>query len=537
MKVLTSAEMRETDRVTSERYGIPSLDLMENAGRSVASFVLQEFPQKRKLVALCGRGNNGGDGLVAARYLAEAERQVTVLLLGEASGLSPDAKAMFERYKGLVIEIASELQLAEQSTLLNSAELILDAVVGTGFKPPLRGLAVGAHKLVECCSAPVVAVDLPSGWDSDSTIAFSSDAYRADAVVSFTAPKIAHVYGNLTRRFDDPVVVADIGSPEEAVQTASGLLWAGAAKKIADVPRSADANKGRFGHVLVIGGSRGKAGAAGMASLAALRTGAGLVTAGTPSSSLALVASVAPELMTIPLEEGVEGSVSLRNLEQKTLDTLLERKSVVALGPGLSQRGEASAFVREFLSSADLPVVIDADALNAIAGHLEEIFPRKERISVLTPHPGEMARLLGVDVATIQKSRESIARDFASRYAVILVLKGQRTLIAHPDGRIAVNTTGNPSMAKGGSGDILTGMIAAMLAQYPETPFEAVQAAVYLHGLAADFAVREQDQHTLLATDTVAHLFRAFRFRSRDQHGYVWIQGISSAIVKRNMYD
>jgi NAD(P)H-hydrate epimerase len=263
-----------------------------------------------------------------------------------------------------------------------------------------------------------------------------------------------------------------------------------------------------------------------MASLAALRTGAGLVTAAVPSSILSTVASIAPELMTFSLEEGLYGEVTLRNLQQEQRSQLLDRKTVLALGPGLTQSGEASEFVRELLRLTDLPVVLDADGLNALEGHLDMLPKESKRTLVLTPHPGEMARLMGTSIKTVQENREQIAREFAVDHSVTLVLKGWRTLVAHPDGRIGVNTTGNPGMAKGGSGDILTGIVAAMLAQYPQTPAEAVEAAVYLHGLSADWALREQDEHTLLATDTVAHLFRAFRFRAKDEHGYVWIQGL-----------
>jgi NAD(P)H-hydrate epimerase len=251
-----------------------------------------------------------------------------------------------------------------------------------------------------------------------------------------------------------------------------------------------------------------------------------LVTAAVPSSILPLVAGVTPELMTSPLEEGSHGEIALRNLEPGRLNALLERKTVLALGPGLSQEGEASEVARKLIEMSRLPLVIDADALNALVGHLDILTKDSGRTIVLTPHPGEMARLTGTSIKEVQANREEIAREFAEKHSVTLVLKGWRTLIAHPDGRIAVNTSGNPGMAKGGSGDILTGIVAAMLAQYPEKAAEAVEAAVYLHGLSADFALLEQNEHTLLPTDTLSHLFRAFRFQSRDHHGYVWIQGL-----------
>lgn len=526
MQILTAAEMRDADHLTSERYGVSFLELMENAGRSVSRFVLEEFPSSRKILVICGRGNNGGDGFVAARHLYEAGKKISVLLLGSSEKLSGDAQEMFDCLSVPVLEVESEAELAAHRTLFRDADLVVDAVLGTGFKPPLRGMASTVRDWLREAKAAIVAVDLPSGWDADSKESASPEAFPSDAVVTFTAPKLAHIFGNLTRRPSQPVVVAPIGSPPEAVNSTTQLFWAGNSKAIADVPRRPDSNKGQFGHVLLVGGSWGKSGAPAMSSLAALRTGAGLVTAAVPTSILALVAGITPELMTSPLEEGTQGEIALRNLDPEKLDSLFERKTVMALGPGLSQAGEAPEVARKLIASSPVSMVIDADGLNALAGHLELLPKGGGRTVVLTPHPGEMARLGGLSVKEVQANREEIARDFARKHSVTLVLKGWRTLVAHPDGRIAVNTTGNPGMAKGGSGDILTGIVAAMLAQYPDRPAEAVEAAVYLHGLSADFALLEQNEHTLLATDTIAHLFRAFRFQPRDHHGYVWIQGL-----------
>jgi NAD(P)H-hydrate epimerase len=265
-----------------------------------------------------------------------------------------------------------------------------------------------------------------------------------------------------------------------------------------------------------------------MASLAALRTGAGLVTAAVPKSILNLVAAVAPELMLAPLKEGEDGAASLQNLTPDALEALIKAKKIttLALGPGLSTRGEASAFARELVAKVKLPMVIDADALNAFAGRASEL-NGQGRIMVLTPHPGEMARLTELTVKQVEADRIGLARRFATEHRLTLVLKGWRTLIAHPDGRIAVNTSGNPAMAKGGSGDILTGIVAAMLAQFPDNAAEAVEAAVYLHGLAGDFAAHAMDEHTVLATDTVTHLSDAFRYRITDADGLTWICGLN----------
>ncbi|WP_433969219.1 NAD(P)H-hydrate dehydratase [Tunturiibacter gelidiferens] len=262
-----------------------------------------------------------------------------------------------------------------------------------------------------------------------------------------------------------------------------------------------------------------------MASLACLRAGAGLVTASVPKSILDSVARIAPELMMVPLAEGTKGAVSFKNLDGAKLDALVKRISVVAVGPGLSTEGDAPAFARQIVEKTTVPVVIDADALNAFEGKTD-LLNGEGRVMVLTPHPGEMARLAGMTVKEVEADRVGLARRFATKHKLTLVLKGWRTLIAHPDGSIAVNTSGNPAMAKGGSGDILTGIVAAMLAQFPNDVARAVETAVYLHGLAADFAAHAMDEHTVLATDTVTHLSDAFRYRATDEDGLVWICGL-----------
>jgi len=428
---------------------------------------------------------------------------------------------------------------AEDLARLNAAldaDLILDAVVGTGFKPPLKGLALAALEWLKASRAPLLAIDLPSGWPADTTSATADGpVFAADAVVTFTAPKPAHVFGQLTRHWSQPVVVAPICSPEAAMLSALHLTWAGSSLALVQAPRPAAANKGNFGHVLVVGGSfgsaGGKSGAPAMASLAALRSGAGLVTAAVPAPALPLVAAVAPELMTWPLIATSAGSIAAENLASESLAALITGKTVLAIGPGLGQSSETIKFTTGFLSATKLPAVIDADALNILAAKpvlLAKL--AKGRTLVLTPHPGEMARLTGIATAEVQANRLEVARGFAQRTGVTLVLKGARTLIAHPDGRVAINTTGNPGMAKGGSGDLLTGLIAGLLAQHPAEAARAVEAAVYLHGLAADLALRQADEHTLLATDSLAHFSEAFRLHTGSLNGYLWLQGLPTEI-------
>jgi hydroxyethylthiazole kinase-like uncharacterized protein yjeF len=530
MKILTAAEMGATDRKTADEFGVPVEALMERAGGAVSAFCLRRYPAAVRVVVLCGKGNNGGDGLVAARKLAAAGKTVQVLLPGRADEVKGEAAGALNRLREetsatVVHEVVDEAQLEVIRVAVGDAELLIDALVGTGFKPPLRGLAVALREMVQVLVVPVVAVDLPSGWDADSIEQENAGAFRADAVVTFTAPKMAHVFGQLTTAVFGPVVVAEIGSPVAAVQSKSGLTWTGASKVLAERPRKVNSNKGKFGHVLVVGGSYGKAGAPSMASLAGLRTGAGLVTAAVPKSIVETVARITPELMVVPLAEGSKGEVSFKNLDAAKLEGLLKKITVLALGPGLSTMGDASEFSRHMVEKTTLPVVIDADALNAFA-RKTDLLDGTGRVMVLTPHPGEMATLAGLSVKEVEADRIGLARSFAMKHKLTLVLKGWRTLVAHPDGSVAVNTTGNPGMAKGGSGDILTGIVAAMLAQFPEDVARAVEAAVYLHGLAGDFAAHAMDEHTVLATDTVTHLSDAFRYRVRDEDGLVWICGL-----------
>jgi len=541
MHILSAAEMQTCDRVTTERFGIPSIELMRAASAAVAAFAQEQLPQARRVTVLCGRGNNGGDGMMAARLLAQAGLEVTTLLLGSPDELTGDAASAWRELNGLdggpAHGVIHTIEAAEELAIHNSAletDLIVDAVVGTGFKPPLKGLALAALERVKASKAPILAVDLPSGWAADETAAtVAGPVFPADAVITFTAPKPAHVFGQLTRHWSQPIVVAAIGSPQEAMVSALKLTWAGSALALAQRPREAAANKSNYGHVLVVGGTLGtaggKSGAPAMAALGALRAGAGLVTAAVPAPALPLVAYLAPELMTWPLAATPSGAISAKNLAPKTMTALMAGKTVLAIGPGMGQSPETVKFVTGLLSETKIPAVIDADALNILAAKpvllakLNKL--AKGRTLVLTPHPGEMARLAGITVAEVQANRLAVARGFAQRSGVTLVLKGWRTLIAHPDGRVAVNTSGNPGMAKGGSGDLLTGLIAGLMAQYPDEPERAVEAAVYLHGLAADLAVRCDDEHTLLVTDTLSHLAQAFRLHSRDRNGYLWLQG------------
>jgi NAD(P)H-hydrate epimerase len=510
MKVVTAEEMRAIDRATTEKFGIPSLTLMENAGSAVAEFILANYQGVERIAVVCGKGNNGGDGFVVARKLHQAGKVVEVLLLAASDELKGDAAAMFERLpvRPVVIETAQDLQ-AESGCGLANAALVVDALLGTGFKPSVQGLYAHAIAMMNRSGKPVVAVDIPSGSDSDSRTPQSGDGFvHADAIVTFTAPRLAHVYGELTR---GPVVVAPIGSPDAAIESKLKLEvitprdFAALLK-----PRPRESNKGMYGHALIVGGSVGKSGAPAMAGKAALRSGAGLVTVATAKSALPNVAGFAAELMTEPLPETETGGIGIAGMKRGTLPQLASAMSVVAIGPGIGRQPETVDFVRTAVSALKCPVVIDADGLNAFDGKAEAL-DGSQRPLILTPHPGEMSRLAGISTKAVQSDRLGVAREFAQEHKLVLVLKGNLTVVALPDGTAWVNPTGNPGMATGGTGDILTGMTAGILAQMPNEPARAAIAAVYLHGLAGDVAAERMGEHSLVATDLLTGLPEAFR--------------------------
>jgi hydroxyethylthiazole kinase-like uncharacterized protein yjeF len=481
MKVLTAAQMREVDRRTIES-GIPGLVLMENAGHRVVEFLEKRFAPLagQRIIVMCGKGNNGGDGFVVARQLHTRihPRSLHVVLFAAPEALQGDAATNYRMLLACGCPVVREIPAEAQF-----ATLVIDALLGTGLTGPASGPMRDAIREINhgFPLAKVVAVDIPSGMPSDSG-APSGEFAPADATVTFTAPKIAHAMPPNCDRVGE-LVVGAIGSPPELYRDVwlSLIEPAMFSDLLAARPRSG--HKGTFGHVLVAGGSHGKSGAPAMTGIAALRAGAGLVTVA--SSVMAEVAVHAPELMTAPIEDG--------------LPALAKNKTVVAIGPGLGQGAEASALL---LDAGELtqPVVLDADALRGVPH-----FP-DGAVRVLTPHPGEMSRLTGKTTAEVQADRIGVARAFATEHRVTLVLKGQRTLIAFPDGRVWVNPTGTPALGTGGTGDVLTGLIAGLLAQFPERCDDAVAAAVYLHGLVGEIASRALGEKCLIATDLFDYL-------------------------------
>jgi len=521
MKIVTAAEMRAIDRTTWEKFGVPSLTLMENAGSAVARFVLSEYPKAERIGVVCGKGNNGGDGFVVARKLAENGRAVRVLLLCDPGELRGDAAAMFGRMKiaPVVVREVAGLESAEAGEIFAS-DLILDAVLGTGFRPPVSELYATAIGKMNASSALIVAVDIPSGADADAMQAATAPATagmnagatqaRADAVVTFTAARPGHVFAGLT---DGPTVIAPIGSPAEAVSSEWRLHLSTPADFSALLaPRVLEANKGSYGHVLVVGGSVGKAGAAAMAGFSVLRAGAGLSTVATASPVLATIAGFHPELMTEPLPATAEGTIGSAAFEK--VRALCQAKTVVAVGPGISRNEETAEFVRSLTRAGAVndrvAFVIDADGLNAFDGGKAQELNGRGRTIVITPHPGEMARLTGLTIAEVQAKRLEVARQFAREHELIVVLKGHRTLIAAADGTTWVNSTGNPGMATGGTGDVLTGIVAGLVAQHPLRALEATALAVNLHGLAGDLARDAVGEISVVATDLVRFLPAAF---------------------------
>ena len=507
MKIVTADEMRAIDRATSERFGVPSLTLMENAGAAVADCVLSHHAAARSIVAFCGKGNNGGDGFVAARRLHQAGKRVQVILLANPDDLRGDAAMMYGKLSVPAIAVHSSEELKSDRVRPSlHADLYLDAILGTGFKPPVSGLYADAIAIMNANEAPVIAVDIPSGADADAMTAQTGIIARADAIVTFTAPRPAHVFSSLTAGL---TLVAGIGSPQEAIVSALQLNVI-TSHDLAPLigPRPAESNKGNYGHVLVVGGSLGKSGAATMAGMSALRVGAGLSTVATPKSVLGTVAGFHPELMTEPLPETDAGTISAN--AQDRIAELAKGKNALAIGPGISRHPQTSELVRSLVAKLHVPMVVDADGLNAFERRTEEL-NGKGRTLVITPHPGEMARLAGSSIADVQKDRLGVARKFAREHELIVVLKGHRTLVVRPDGEAWVNTTGNPGMATGGTGDILTGIVAGMIAQHTKDVFAAVLAAVHLHGLAGDVMRESVGEHSLVATDLLKGLPKAFQ--------------------------
>lgn len=507
MYIVTSPQMQELDRKTIQEGGIPGSVLMENAGRGTFEQMQRHFPdiRQKRVVVLSGKGNNGGDGFVIARYLLNHSASVKVFLLAEKEALRGDAAAnlqAFQRAGGSVAEIPDESAWQKALPDIQHAGLIVDAIFGTGLSSSVTGLALRVIEDINKTGKPVVAVDLPSGLDA-STGAVQGTAVTAHLTCTFGLVKRGLVvYPGAS--YAGKLEVIDIGIPQ-ALVAGAGLQDHLLEEKDfrGKLPqRKPDSHKGTYGHAFIVAGSPGKTGAAAMAAQAAMRVGAGLVTIGVPASLNQILAIKVTEAMTEPLPDGGAGFLGMDAWQR--LQDVLPGKTVVAVGPGISDREETAALVFKILSSASIPLVIDADGLNAVARN-PEILKKVKAPVVLTPHPGEMARLAGTTTQAVQADRIETARKFAADFNVTLVLKGARTVIAGSDGQVYINPTGNPGMASGGMGDVLTGMITGFIAQGMDALF-AAQLAVFMHGRSGDQLAAKRCCIGILATDIIAEL-------------------------------
>jgi NAD(P)H-hydrate epimerase len=502
MYLVTANEMQQMDRLTIESFGIPGMVLMENAGRGATHFFLDQFKDagNKRIGVVAGRGNNGGDGFVIARYLSQKKMRVTVYLLSESHRVKGDAAANLNFLGPLKVpvkEIPDQESFLRYKTAMAHEAVWIDAILGTGLKSDVKGFFKDVIDFINDSGKPVFSVDIPSGLNSETGQPCGT-CIRADATATFAFAKTGHILfpgadytGNLE--------VVDIGIPPyiaDDVRPMQHLLTLDSIRAVFQ-PRPSDAHKGHTGHVLVIAGSPGKTGAAAMAAMSAMRAGAGLVTLGVPSSLNPILEAQVTEAMTDPLPEerdGILGETSLSRIMELHSD-----KKCIALGPGIGTAPETKTLVHRILQKSTKPVVIDADGLNCLVGHTE-ILKNIDIPVIITPHPGEMARLSNTTAAGVQKDRIHCAREFAKNFNTHVVLKGAGTVVAHPDGRAFINPTGNPGMASGGMGDVLTGIIAGFIAQ-GHTPELAAHAGVYIHGAAADLLADTQGSFGYLATE------------------------------------
>src|SRR5277367_3438081 len=517
MKALTAAEMREVDRLTTELFAILSSQLMENAGRAASNAVLSRIEirgvnDKTRVSVLCGKGNNGGDGFVIARHLKDQKLATSVVLFGKKEDVRGDAEKNLARW----FEAGGEIEFVEGEQdwerawrLVRESRVIVDAMLGTGLKGAASGAIAAAitavneksHKATGSWPALILAVDTPSGLPSDGE-APEGPVLAAHWTTTFTAPKVGQLTGPGAEACGTLQVVR-IGSPAKLVEaTGKGTVrWAGP-DEFAGMPlvRAADSHKGTFGHAVIVAGSRGKSGAAVLAGYACLRAGAGLTSVATPDEVQAMVAAAYPEYMTEGLLSTKTGGIAAANSSSGRMSKIIEDKSVVAIGPGMGTHVETRMAVQQLVREATGPIVLDADGLNCFDGETDKLVRRKTPHLAMTPHPGEMARLLGLKNPEVQSDRLKVATQAAKKWNAHIILKGFHTILAAPDGRTWVNTTGGPALAKGGSGDVLTGVLAALTAQFGTEDWLRVLAlGVFLHGTAADILAREEEASGVLA--------------------------------------
>ncbi|HZI92927.1 MAG TPA: NAD(P)H-hydrate dehydratase [Patescibacteria group bacterium] len=517
MKILTAEQMRRIDERAREQFGIPVETLMDNAGLAVVDALCSLYPSlpAMNLLIVCGKGNNGGDGITAARYLKQRSIGARVVLLADKTSLKGAARHHLEAAEKAGVAIEQAVTDAAWDRIAGEIRkhgLILDALLGTGLQGAARGLVARAIQAINDSGVPVVAIDIPSGLSGDSG-GISGPAIRAEHTIALACPKIPHVFEPASA-LCGALHVVDIGIPAMAIEAEGidlSLISEGLVAPMVPV-RESDSHKGDYGRLLVIAGSTGRTGAAAMVCLAALRSGAGLVTGATAASAQPVLAGQVMEMMTESLPETPAGALSAA--AAPFLGDLMKTADVLAVGPGLTANEETATLVREIVGASFLPVVLDADGLNAYAGRASDL-NGESRVMILTPHPGEMARLLSragstaVTTAMVQADRIGIARRFAADRSCYLVLKGHNTLVAEPGGQVWINPTGNPGMATAGSGDVLTGVLAGLLGQ-GLSPLESCLLGVYVHGLAGDLASGDYGETSLIARDIIDYLPEAY---------------------------
>ncbi len=509
MKIATAQQIKDIDRRAIREFGIPGPVLMENAASAIMTEMEKFFDGLggARIGIICGKGNNGGDGLALARRLSIRGVPVRVALLAPFGGVTGEAKISLSVLRKTDAEVSQNCTARALADVISWSDILVDAMLGVGLSSPLKGVYARAANMMNASGRPVVAVDIPTGIDAD-TGAVMGTAVKADLTVTMALLKRGLVL-HPGAEYAGMVRVADIGIPAEVIEEEKvtlSLLDRGSAWGVIG-NRKRDAHKGDYGHLMIIAGSPGKAGAAVMAARGALRTGAGLVSVATPNSLVPVIQSQIFEAMCVPAAESMEGTLGIGSEEE--LLKAAGAMNAVAIGPGLTTHFETAQVVRNLVQRVTVPVVIDADGLNALAGYAD-ILKRAKAPVILTPHPGEMGRLLGMPAAEVQKDRVGVASGFAQKYHITLVLKGAGTVVAVPDGRAFINSTGNPGMATGGTGDVLTGMIGGLLAQ-GLTAAQAACFGVYLHGLAGDIAAKEKSEVCMIAGDLIEKIPEAMK--------------------------
>lgn len=521
MKIVTAEQMRQLDQIAIDEVGIPGVVLMENAGIQVFRVMRGQYPDlnTRKILVVCGKGNNGGDGFVVARHLFNRGIEVRVVLLAEKHQLKGDAKINFsiaEMMNIPIIEITSNEQVPAFKNLLHQADIVVDAILGTGLTEAVQGLYKNIIEVMNKAHKPIVAVDIPSGLSADTGVVPGS-CIRADVTVTFAVPKHGLILYPAAN-YVGALHVVDIGIPKRLIRDAQFEVHLLGRDDVRGsfLHRRPNTHKETYGHVLSIAGSPGKSGSAYLAGRGALRTGAGLVTLAFPESLYSHLEMSTIEVMTAPLPETSKCTLSMKAYDQ--IMTLAEDKRVVVIGPGLTTHPSTADLVHRLIASLPIPMVIDADGLEAVAKN-PDILRKAQAPVVLTPHPGEMARL--VPNTLIQNNRISVTQQTAEQYHCIIALKGARTIIASPDGCVFINATGNPGMATAGTGYVLAGIIAGLIAQNV-IPIEATKAGVYLNGAAGDLVAEEKGNYGLIASDVIEMIPQAIKRIQERQCEDVW---------------